>query len=583
LTKLAGFRTTWVRLKKILNPQHQTKYLWMVFLSFLGAILEVIGISVLLHVILSILKPEFIPHNIFTRWLSNTLGVTEQIDFVLIISILLLLVYILKNILIVQLNKIQVRYAFEVTSELSSRRYKAVSENDIPYFSNRSTADVLNELFGALLFLPETIILPSILMLSELMVVVVLLGAVLFYNPMLFLFIFFTAIPAGALLVYINRKRLAGLGERIHNVSPRLFQNVNQLTKGVADFKLWNVTEKYQSNFESYRNEFFRLRKSLYIQSTFVPIRIYEVIAILGILCVVLYVIQSQEYSGELISYISLYAGISFRLLPSINRIIGSFNQLATHEHKLDYFTEETELKTAVYTERQQQKVTYQSQIELEGVRFGYEESNPVYEDLTFRLKKGEFVGLIGKSGSGKTTFINLLTTLISPQEGRLTLDGQQIDENNKKSYRFLFSLVRQDVFLLNDTILSNIVFMHEQGYEEEKLAKILQEVNLKKWVDTLPQGIHTPVGDLGNRISGGQKQRIALARALYKDAEVFIFDEATNNLDKESSELILDAIATLKQKGKTAVFITHKLDELKLCDKIYVVEGKKLNEAKAI
>lgn len=583
MTQLAGFKSTWDRLKKILTPKHQTTYRWMVFLGFLAAVLEVVGISVLLHAILSILKPEFIQHNFFTRWLSNSLGITEQIDFVLIISILLLAVYILKNVLIVQLNKLQVKYAFDVTDELSSRRYKAVTENDLPYFSKRSTADVLNELFGALLFLPETIILPSILLLSEFMVVVVLLSAVMVYNPMLFLFIFITAIPAGAFLVYVNRKRLSKLGEEIHNVSPKLFQNVNQLTKGVSDFKLWNVTEKYQQQFETYRKEFFSLRNSLYIQSNFVPIRIYEVIAILGILSVVIYVIKSREYSGELISYISLYAGISFRLLPSINRIIGSFNQLATHEHKLNYFTKETEIKPSNYPITSQDRVSFNQHIQLKNVEFGYEASRPVFKGLSVQLHKGEFVGIIGKSGSGKTTLINVLTALVTLDKGEVLIDDQKVGPTHKKSYRYLFSLVRQDVFLLNDTILANIVFMHDGGFNLEKVEQILEEVNLKDWVDQLPDGLNTRVGDLGNRISGGQKQRIALARALYKEAEVFIFDEATNNLDKESIALILETIARLKQKGKTAVFITHKLEELQLCDKLYVVEDQKLNEAKAL
>ncbi len=463
MNKISNIAETWVRLFAVFTKKQKTQYLAMVVWGIVNALLEFAGIAILLHTILSILKPDFIAHNFFTSFLSKTFGITDQLHFVVLISFILLLAYVLKNALIIIINKIQVKFAFDVTDEISTKRYEEIAHNDLLYFSNRKSSEIINELFGALLFLPESTIIPSILLLSEVSILVLALGAVLFYNPVLFVFTILSIVPAAVVLIYINRKTLGKQGRQIHTITPDLHENISELAVGVADIKLWRGVDRFKKQFNLRKDEFFRLKQSMYINSNFIPLRIYEVIAIFGILCVVLYTVTANEGSDNLISYISIYAGVSFRLLPSVNRIIGSFNTLSQYRFKLDYLIPENLNNDVDLGEEQHDSIDFTESIELSDISFGYREGNELLANLKLKLNKGDFVGLVGPSGSGKSTLINIITSLISATSGTLKIDGQELREEQTDAFRFLFSFVKQNVFMLNKSILANIAFLEDE------------------------------------------------------------------------------------------------------------------------
>lgn len=580
MNKLQGITETWFRLFAVFTAKQKRKYMAMVVWGVVNAVLEFAGIAILLHTILSILKPDFIEHNVFTSFLSQTFGITNQLHFVVLIAFILLLSYILKNTLIIIINKIQLKFAYEVTDEMTTKRYEEIAHNDLLYFTSRKSSEIINELFSALLFLPESTIIPSILLLSEVSIVVLALGAVLFYNPVLFVFTIISILPAAVILVYINRKTLGRQGKAVHEMTPEIHENIVELAVGIADIKLWRGIDKFKKHFNSKKDEYFKLKQSMYINSNFVPLRIYEVIAIFGILCVVLYTVVSNEGSENLISYISIYAGISFRLLPSVNRIISSFNTLSMYRYKLDYLIPENLNNETEIVENKDVSIYFKDSIELKNIFFSYTNNADLLSDVSLKLTKGQFIGLLGPSGAGKSTLINIITSLISPQKGELLLDNKPLKEEEIDAYRYLFSFVKQNVFMLNKSILANIAFLEdEHSIDLERVEKCLKEVNLWDWVNGMEHQLNTKVGELGSKISGGQKQRIAIARALYKNAQIFIFDEATNNLDKESIKQTLLAIKHLKEAGKTAIFITHKEDELSLCDRVFKLENNQLRE----
>ncbi len=575
MIKVKRLSETWVKLFEVFSKSQKHKYWLTVLLAIAAAFLEILGVSVLLHTILSILKPEFIGHNFFTKLLSQYFGITDQIHFVVLISVVLLAVYIVKNALIVFINKLQVKFAYEVTEGIAEKRYDQLAHSDLLYFVKRRTSQLVNELFGGIMALPDLVITPSILLLSELFIVILLMSAVAFYNPVLFTFLALTLLPTAAFLIIFNRKQLQKKGSKIHEISPLVYDNINQLSKGIANIKLWNGTKKFIDEFKARKKEFFTLKGSIYIDTNFIPIRIYEVVAITGILAVVLYVLVNNEGNSNLISYISLYAGISFRLLPSLNRIIGSMNTLSTYSHLLNYFDDDFKKWQIKTNDEKIEKIAFTNTISLNDISFSYGD-NEILDGASISIHRGDFVGLIGKSGSGKSTFVNILTSLFPLERGVISVDNMPINEDNINSYRFLYSYVKQDVFLLNDSILKNIGFL-QSNIDLKKVERCLEAVNLLEWVKSLEKGLETQVGELGNKLSGGQRQRIALARALYKDSEIFIFDEATNNLDSASIEQTLSSVKALKDLGKTAIFITHKKDELNLCDSVYSIIDKKV------
>ncbi len=582
MSRFKGINEIWVNLLAIFTPKQRRRYYTMVLWGVFNALFEIVGISVLLHTVLSILRPNFIQHNIFTAYLSNLFGVESQIQFVAIITGLLFLVYVFKNIIIVQINKAQVKFAYETTDKISAKRYHEIAHNDLLYFKKRKSSEIINELFGAALFLPEMVIIPSILLLSELAIVVLMLGAILIYKPFLFLFTFITILPTAGILIYFNKSRLGKKGKKVHLINPVIYENISQLTNGIANIKLWNGTQYFINEYDKNKKESFNLKQSIYVSSQFIPMRIYEVVAISGILCVVLFALIYNKGNDNLITYISIYAGVAFRLLPSVNRILGSSNNLATNSYALDYFTP-SDNSSYDSSSESITNIPFKEKISLRNVSFSYHEEEPILNEVSVDINKGDFIGIVGPSGSGKSTLVNVIASLIKPDKGEIKIDGQLIDENIE-GYRYLFSYVKQDVFMLNRSILENVAFLQDPNkIDHEKIKECLKQVNLWDWVDGLESGLDTSVGELGNQISGGQRQRIALARALYKDAELFIFDEATNNLDTKSVQQTLEAINKLKEAGKTAVFITHKNDELKMCNKVYALANEKLVETEKI
>ncbi len=570
MIKYRAISHTWQKLRGLLTKEYKKKYYAMVVLSLASALLEVVGVSILLHTILSILKPEFIQDNVLTSFLYDGLGITDNRMFIMVITSLLFAMYVLKNILLVQMNKRQVRLAFDITNNISGVQYNHVMNQNLAYFKRRPSAEIINELVASTFSFSEGILINSVIFLSEVAVIILLLGAILIYNPFLFLFTFLCLIPSALVLMYVSRKRLKEEGRKVHELTSKVYTNISEVTGGIANLKLWNGSAYFEKRFESMKKDLYEYKASIYVKSNYIPLRIYEVIAITGVLCVVLYGILGDKEISSVISYISIYAGVSFKLLPSINRVIGTSNTLSTNAHILDFLA----LEESDVDHTQDEPIVFRNHIELKGVNFAYNQEVQTLKNINLKISKGDFIGLIGKSGTGKSTLVNVLTSLLYNTEGELLIDGLPLRSSQESAYRYLFSYVKQDVFMVNDTILQNVAFVDESP-DMERVLSCLAKVNLTDWIETLPNGIYTPVGELGGRVSGGQRQRIAIARALYKDAEIFIFDEVTNNLDTYSREQTLKAIEILKEAGKTALFITHKEDELKLCNRVYSIENK--------
>ncbi len=562
------------RLSNILSVSQKKKFSIMVALSLCAALLEIAGISVLLHTVLSILKPEFVQRNVFTSFVYNGLGIRDSKTFILFISAFLFLFYVVKNVILVQLNKYQVNYAFEITDQVSSGFYQHIAKQDLLYFTQKKSSEIMHEIGMTSLSFAEGILLSSIIVISEFMVIVLALCGVLLYNPLLFVFSFLTLIPTAALIMFINRRKLRLAGASLSNISPLIYENAGELASGITNIKLWNGAGYFYERYEKLKKEAYALKTNMYISSQFIPIRIFEVIAISGILCVVLYATLADHDLTKIVMYISIYAGVSFRLLPSINRVVMSSNNLSVNSYILDMLmkVDETEENIGAFTTR----LSLHKEISLNAVSFSYPDGTRVLNDITIDIPKGSFVGLVGASGSGKSTAVNILSSLIVPTSGCIMIDGKKLEPENYAAYRFLFSYVEQEVFMLNDSVLRNVAFL-DPNPDLVKARKCIEKVNLTTWLDGLPNGWDTKVGELGNHISGGQKQRIAIARSLYKDAEVFIFDEVSNNLDTYSKEQTLIAIRELKMEGKTAILITHKEDELEFCDRVYTLKNGQL------
>ncbi|MBL6730571.1 MAG: ABC transporter ATP-binding protein [Bacteroidia bacterium] len=551
------------------------KYVLMLFFSLISAFLELIGVTLLLYTILAIFDPNFIGKFQFTNYLYHALKIESLELFILFLTGGLFLLYVIKNIILVQISKIQIKNSFEINAQITDDYYRDLVGSDLIYFSSNDSNRILNDVIGATLNFSESILLSSILFISEWFIVTILFGMVLVFQPWLFLFLFIVLVPTAGLLIYFNKKSIEKISKQEHELAPKIYENVNYLTRGISSVKLWNRESYFYKNYQSVRNQMYDLKSSIYLKSNYIPVRTYEVIAIAGLLCVIIYGIYSGMQIPTIVAYISIYAAVSFRILPSINRIITSSNNLASRSHVLDYLIASKANKEIA---KRQTQLAFNRTIELSKADFSYPDRDPVLRAVSLQIPKGQFIGFLGSSGSGKSTLLHIVSSLLPTKNGELKIDGVEIDSSNLTAYRYLFSYVNQDIFMLNESILTNISFADDNP-NLDKVNTCLKRVNLYRWVDSLPNGIYTSIGELGGKISGGQRQRIAIARALYKDSEIFLFDEISNNLDEESKNEVLKTMQSLKEEGKTALFVTHNKEELKICDVVYAIENQQIIE----
>ena len=292
-----------------------------------------------------------------------------------------------------------------------------------------------------------------------------------------------------------------------------------------------------------------------------------ETLAFAGIIILIISFMISEIAQSSFIPLLSVYAFAGYKILPALQVTYVGFTQTRYHMPTLDVLLKDLSLNDARPLLNSEKSFDFRESIELKDVTFSYE-TESVLRDINLKIKKGEKIGFIGKTGSGKTTLLDLILGLIKTDSGSINVDNNKIDDSNIRHWQSKIAFVPQSIFLLDDTILKNILFSEEnESIDEIKLNKILEDVQLKSLIESLKDGLQTMVGDQGFRLSGGERQRIGLARALYKNSDLLILDEATNALDRETENKIIKSIMKL---DKTVIIVTHRLDITKELNKIY-------------
>jgi ABC-type bacteriocin/lantibiotic exporter with double-glycine peptidase domain len=304
--------------------------------------------------------------------------------------------------------------------------------------------------------------------------------------------------------------------------------------------------------------------------------RLTDLFATIIICVIVFWSVYFQTNYQQTLILLAVYVGASFRLLPSINRILNSLIQIKSHEHLLTNLKMKDSVKS-IPSEDQAQS-NFQNEISLESVSFSYPQRSILFEELSFRIKKGEKIAITGRSGGGKTSLLLLLLGILRPSKGKISIDDRLVTD--LRNYQSLFSYVSQSPYVLDASIKENVAFgISSERIDREKVLRSLKQVDLQEFVEHLPLQEDTQLGERGILLSGGQRQRLALARALYADREVLILDEVTNQLDRETEEEVIQSLQKIVQMNRTLIMVTHHQQLLSIFDRIVKLENGKLVE----
>ena len=366
------------------------------------------------------------------------------------------------------------------------------------------------------------------------------------------------------------KSKISKIGNEINEVRSKTFKTIFEAIYGIEEVKLKAKEEyfiKRSSGPLSYLHSIYTTLNTL----KNIPNKIIETIAVLAI--ALLYFIFNYYNKGDLSSLIStliIFATAAYRLMPGINRMLVAIIDIKNKSYV--FKTLLTDFENNDYT-KESKNLIFNNKIQFENIKFSYEEEANIIDNFSLIINKGDKIGIIGESGSGKSTFLKILTGLIYPDAGTFFVDNQKVSKINIASFRKKIGYVKQDFYLLDTTLAENIAFGESlKEIDLTKLNKVIKLSMLSDLVKGLGRGVNTNIGEFGANLSGGQKQRIAIARALYKEAEILIFDEATSALDDETETEVIETINSLSD-NLTIIMVAHRKTSLRYCDKIYEIK----------
>lgn len=481
--------------------------------------------------------------------------------------------FILRAVVRVGSTYVEARVAHNAGARLSKRLAGAYLSAPYSFHLQRNSASLMRNAHVAVSQMVAEVFLPVIRIAAESVVVTGLAVLMLTIAPDATLIAVGVVGSSAVIVLLFVQPRLRRLGQKAHIENERTLSLLQESLQGVREVKLFGRLQWFAKTYGRAR---YRLARLQYLRITLgqVPRALIEFALIAFILTYFGFVVVTEGESVETIPVLGLFAYVGLRLQPSIQKIVAGLNSLKfssapMQEIESDLRAYETELPQSSGP-----KVTFERQVELRDVCFTYEDSDtPALDGINLVIRKGEIVGICGPTGGGKSTLVDVIAGLLEPQTGSVVVDGIDISDRIPEWQKNL-GVVSQDTFLLDATLRRNVAFgVDSTDIDDALVREAIQLAQLEDFVSTLPLGMNTNVGERGARVSGGQRQRIAIARALYREPEVLIFDEGTSALDNETEALLMENIEGLRE-SHTIILVAHRLSTVRNTDRVFLVEN---------
>lgn len=567
------------KLNYIFDKNQKIKLLALSIIIFMGSFIELIGISAIMPLLTVITDESVLEREDMYRWIGNLFQIKSAREFVLFFTIFLIGVYLLKNIYVLFQNSLQYKFVYNNQRRLSTRMMNCYLQQDYLYHVAIGVAELQRNVTSDVGSF-YSVVLALIQFETEALVCTLLILYLLYSNFSFTISIVLLLGISGILFVLLYRKYAVRFGAQYRKLVGIQNKWIIQAFTGIKEIKVMNKEGFFLGMYdESYRQSTVMQRKNAML--SILPKPVIEALSICGVLTI----IAVRTYFGadikSFIPILSVYAVSMFRMLPSFNRLSGYTNTILYRKSAVDNIYKDLKeideiLKNKNEAEEDDCIFNLNEDICLENISFQYPGSGKqVLKDVAFKIPSHKSVALIGSSGAGKTTLADILLGLLVPQEGKIMVGEKNVFEHVKFWHKKI-GYIPQMIFLMNDSLRNNIAFgIKEEDINDKKIWEALRAAQLDKFVESLPEGLDTQIGDAGVKLSGGQRQRIGIARALYTDPELLILDEATSALDNETETAVMEAIDRL-HGSRTLVIIAHRLTTIKNCDFIYEICDQK-------
>lgn len=567
-------RKTLRDLMRLLDDEGRRQLPLIITLMLVGSFLEVIGVSMMVPIVTVLMNPEVAASRPAVAWLLNLMPSGSSTGFVPAAIAFLIALFVFKTVFLAFEYRMQNRFTRSSRFRLQARLLHTFLSRPYEYFLNVNTGDVLRAM-GSSVSNSFDMMSNVLLATTELVVSTVLVLTIFIISPLMTTLIACIMLVTVLVIAKVLRPILRHLGFRSYELNSLTSRWLMQSVRGIKEIKVGQHEGFFERQYLASGNEAARIdeeRQTLLL----LPRLLIEMVCVCSVLGVLGIMYLRGASVESLLPELSAFAMAAVKLMPSANRIVASVNRLSFFRASLTEVLEnldEAEQAGAVLPSAEApEPLPFEREIGLSDISYRYPNTDvDVLSHINLVIEKGSCVGIMGPSGAGKTTLVDIMLGLLEPYDGKVLLDGVDVSQN-PRGWLAHVGYIPQSIFMLDDTIGANVSFGHPyDSTTEERIWEALEEAQLADFVRGLPEGLDTQVGERGVRLSGGQQQRIGIARTLFGRPDVLVFDEATSSLDNVTESEVMEAIYGLQGK-RTMVIIAHRLSTIERCDHLFEV-----------
>lgn len=563
------------KLYALLDPSERRRFYLLLPAVTAMALLQVVGIASVLPFLALVTDPTVVETNALLSRVYDLLGFASLRSFLVFAGVGALALLIVSNGFTAFVEWLLLRYSWNLNHDLSVKLLREYLAKPYVFFLDRNTSSLATNILSEAKQAVRGFVLAALQLLSRGIVTLFVLALLVSLYPLLALMTFgFLGAAYGITFLFV-RRGMAESGRLRSQADRARFQAASEALSGIKDIRILGREEPFLRRFARHSRVYEKQMARQQVIAS-VPRYAFETIAFGGMLLIVLVLLLRGQGVQDIVPTLGVFAFATMRLLPALQSLFAALTALRFSTPSIDVLHRDLEaLGRRPQPSRPAAPLPFRESIELRNVRFTYPGApKPVLDGFDLRIEANTTVGLVGATGSGKTTTVDILLGLLEPEEGQLLVDGVPITEENRRAWQANLGYVPQQIYLADDTIAANIAFgVRPEEIDMAAVERAARLANVHDFiVSELPDGYETVVGERGVRLSGGQRQRLGIARALYHDPKVLVFDEATSALDNVTEESIFRAVSELG-KSKTIVMIAHRMSTVRGCDVIYVLD----------
>lgn len=566
-------------LTKSLSLIKNKKQLYLLFFfSLIGVFVELLSIAIVIPVVVFLIEENPIEKFQILEPIFNHFSISTKNDVITFSLVGIVIVYFFRFLFLIFLNYYKNLFSYNLSLNIKKNLIDKYLSQKYSYFFNENSSRLIKNIVVEISHFSGNAVDRLFYIFIDTFVISTVFVSLIFYEPIISLTIAFFLCLVALILNSIAKGRISKWGNLRFNLDRDVMKLLLETFKSVREIKIYNKKNFFVKNIIK---KFSPLGYVSVKQQTLNGIikQTYETVTLYAF-CILVLFLLSQNYSEqEIITTVGIFSIAAFRLLPLFSRFLLGIQELKYYlpsiNHLYDEFEELNKNIKLSNIFKKTKNLNIKNNLEFKNVSFAYVKDKNVLDNITLKINKNDKIGIFGKSGSGKSTFIDMVFGLITPNRGSIYIDDKKLDMNNEIT-NYKLGYVSQNSYLLDDTVKKNVAFgENNEEIDLELVLKSLQAVQMKEWLDGTNNGLESIIGENGKMISGGERQRIGIARTLYFNTEFILLDEPTSALDEETTKKILQVLDTLK--NKTMIIISHQKNNLSFCNKIYEMKNGKL------